>query len=94
LKDTCNICKEEFDLSDLYEYRGAIHCLDCNDKSISKRDAERQEIIEEERHKTDRFRGLPLDDSPIGKANREILKHDIDIANKESKRLTDYEKRN
>ena len=46
MKEQCRICKKYFDLSDLYEYRGAIACNGCFDKSNSLRDIERQEVIE------------------------------------------------
>jgi neutral trehalase len=75
-----------------YEYRGAYSCENCFEKVQENRDFERQQIIEEERHKTDRF-NLDMSDSVIGKANRDILKRDIEIAKKESKRLKDYEGR-
>lgn len=89
----CSICKEYFDDSDLYEYRGAIACSEHFDQLQERRDGERQQIIDEENHKTERFRGLNLSDDAIGKANREILKTDIEIASKESKRIKDYEGR-
>jgi len=91
MKDTCNICNEEFDLSKLYEYRGAIACEKCFDIAKKQTDFERQEIIEESKHKTERFRGLDLTNSKIGKANRKILKADIEIAKKESLRRKKYE---
>lgn len=90
----CTICKKEFRYGTMYEYRGAISCWDCFDKLQVKREAERQGIIAESRHKTDRFKGLDLGDSQIGKANRTILKADIEIAKKEGKRIRDYEGRN
>ena len=82
MKEECSICKKEFDSSDLYEYRGAVACVECFDTAIEQKDFERQEIIEKHKHKTERFRGLDLGDSVIGKANREILKADIEIAKK------------
>lgn len=87
----CPICGKEEEYGQMYEYRGAISCGDCFEKLQEKRDAQRAEIITEERHKTDRFKGLDLSDSTTGKANREILKRDIEIAKKESKRINDYE---
>ena len=87
----CKKCKIELDAGDAYEYRGAISCAEHFDLVKSGRDFERQEIIEEEKNKTECFRGLDLSDSKIGKANREILKARIEIASKESGRLKSYE---
>lgn len=89
----CEICKEDFPVNETYEYRGAFACHEHFDQVCEKRDYERAEIIREESHKTDRFRGLDLSDSVIGKANKEILKSAIEIASKESGRLRAYEKR-
>ena len=92
-KEKCAICKKYFDYSNLYEYRGIIYCEKCHDTAIKQRNAERAEIITENKHKTDRFKGLDLSDSQIGKANRNILKVDIEIAKKESGRIKNYEGR-
>ena len=89
--ETCPICKNVFELEQMYEYRGALACEDCIEEMREKRDAERAEVIAEQNHKTDRFKGLDMSDSQIGKANREILKSDIEIAKKESQRLKNYE---
>lgn len=89
----CSVCKKELNGSEAYEYRGVISCIDCHDEAIKRRDSERAEIIAESKHKTDKFRGLDLGDNVIGKANREILKPDIEIAKKESGRRLNYEKR-
>ena len=88
----CSGCGKKIPDSNCYEYRGVYSCETCHNKVVEQRDFERQQIIEEERHKTDRFKGLDLSDSSIGKANREILKKDIEIAKKESKRINDYER--
>ena len=84
MKDTeqCSVCKKQFILGDLYEYRGSIACEKCFQEAQDKKDFERQEIIEKNKHKTERFRGLDLSNSQIGKANRDILKADIEIASK------------
>ena len=90
----CSKCRKEIDSWDAYEYRGALSCVDCFDSVQASRDAERQEIIREESAKTDKFKGLDLSpDSPIGKANRQILKPAIEIASKESGGLKQYEGR-
>jgi len=89
--ETCPICKNEFELGQMYEYRGSLACEDCIEEMREKRDIERAEVIEEQNFKTDRFKGLDMSESQIGKANRAILKSDIEIAKKESKRLKDYE---
>lgn len=88
----CKVCKKSFPPNELYEYRGIVACNECIDSAREKRDFERQEVIEESRHKTDRFRGLDLGDNAIGRANREILKKDIEIAKKESGRIKEYER--
>lgn len=89
--ETCPICKNDFELGQMYEYRGALACEDCIEEMREKRDIQRAEVIEEQNFKTDRFKGLDMSDSQIGKINREILKSDIEIAKKESQRLKDYE---
>lgn len=91
--ELCSICKEIFPPSDLYEYRGEVACAKDFRAAQEKRDFERQEIIEENKVKTDKFRGLDLGNSQIGKANRNILKADIEIAGKESGRIKSYENR-
>lgn len=91
-KVKCSICKTECAYGGMYEYRGALSCEKCFDELQAKRDAERQQIIEEEKHKTDRFKGLNLSGDIIGKANKEILQSDIEVAKKESKRINDYER--
>lgn len=88
----CIKCKQKIDSSEAYEYRGAISCEKCFDDVCKSRDYERAEIIEENKHKTEKFRGIDLGDTTIGKANRDILKSDIDIAKKESGRLKNYER--
>ena len=87
----CLICKKQLEPNEAYEYRGAISCEEHFDEVQSKRDFERQEILVEEKHKTEKFRGLDLGNSAIGKANRQILKRDIEIAQKESGRIAAYE---
>lgn len=82
MSEKCSVCKKSFDLSELYEYRGHVACSPCFEKAQENADRERAEIIERTKHKTDRFRGLDLGDSQIGRANREILKADIEIARK------------
>lgn len=88
----CSVCKQKFEYGEMYEYRGAISCEGCFDKLQQIRDHERSEIISEENHKTEKFRGLDMSDSRIGKANRQILKSDIEIAKKESSRIQNYER--
>lgn len=89
----CEICKEDFPIDETYEYRGAFACHEHFEQVCQKRDYERAEIIAEEKQRTDKFRGLDLSNSVIGKANKELLKPDIEIVSKESGRLKDYEKR-
>lgn len=90
----CTKCKIELKPCQAYEYRGAIACADCFDDVIEGRDYQRQEIMAEEHAKTECFRGLDLSpDTTLGKANREILKAQIEIAGKESGRLKAYEGR-
>jgi hypothetical protein len=89
----CQICKAELDATEAYEYRGAYSCSDHFDQVIKNRDFQRQQIMEEESNKTKAFKGLDLSDNPIGKANRQILKPQIEIAGKESARLREYEGR-
>lgn len=76
--------------SEAYEYRGAFSCEDHFDELQTRRDIQRAEIIEESKHLTEKFRGLDMGDSSIGRANREILKADIEIASKETGREKEY----
>ncbi len=92
-KGTCSVCKNEFELGEMYEYRGMIACEKCFNKACEQRDAERADIIAENKARTNKFAGLDMSDSSIGKANREILKADIEIAKKENGRLKNYEGR-
>ena len=89
----CYKCKKQLEACETYEYRGLFSCEEHFDEGIETRDFQRQEIIEEERHKTQVFEGLSLGDNPIGRANRQILKPQIEIAAKESGRLKEYEGR-
>jgi hypothetical protein len=82
MKEQCCICKKYFDLSKLYEYRGSVACGKDFDKAQENADSKRAEIVEDTKFRTERFRGLDMGDSVIGKANREILKADIEIAKK------------
>ena len=90
--NVCRKCKKQINEIDSYEYRGAISCGDCFDDVCSDRDYEREQIIKEESKKTDVFRGLDLSDSVVGKANKELLAGKIEVANKESQKLKDYER--
>jgi recombinational DNA repair protein (RecF pathway) len=89
----CPLCGREEEYGQMYEYRGALACCDCIEEARGKRDAERAEIIAEQKHKTDRFKGIDLSDNQIGKANKEILKADIEVAKKEGLRIRQYEGR-
>lgn len=87
----CSVCKQEFEDSELYEYRGALACEPHFDEAIGKRDFERAEVMAENNHKTKPFEGLSLGDNPIGRINRQILKPQIEIARKEGQRTKNYE---
>lgn len=89
----CGACKAELEENETYEYRGAFACAECFDEVIEKRDFQRNEIIAEEAAKTEKFRGLDFGNNQIGKANREMLAPQLEIAAKESVRLKDYEGR-
>lgn len=89
----CPLCGREEEYGQMYEYRGALACCDCIEEAREKRNAERAEIIAEQKHKNDRFKGIDLSDSQIGKANKEILKADIEVAKKEGLRIRKYEGR-
>lgn len=88
----CRVCKKQLDDSEAYEYRGVYSCEEHFDEVCELREFERQEIIKEEKLKTDKFKGLDLSNSQIGKANKELLKRDLEIAKKESNRLKRYER--
>lgn len=89
----CSICKKGLDASETYEYRGAYACEEHFEEAQGKRDFERQEIMTEENHKLKPLEGLSFGDSVIGRANREIMKPQIEIARKESGRMKAYEGR-
>lgn len=90
---TCKKCKAKLKANEAYEYRGAFACGDHFDEVIEMRDFERNQIIREEHNKTKVFEGLDLTDSTIGKANKKLLKPNIEIASRESQRLKNYEGR-
>ena len=87
----CSKCGKVLNTSDAYEYRGVLACEPCFKEVSENRERERLEIIEEENHKTKFAKGLDFSDSVIGRANKEILKPNIEIARKESLRLKRYE---
>jgi recombinational DNA repair protein (RecF pathway) len=89
----CAECKKELDEYDAYEYRGAIACAEHLDSVTASRDSQRNEIIAEEDAKTRKLKGLDFGDNVIGKANKDLLKREIEISGKESGRLRDYEGR-
>jgi recombinational DNA repair protein (RecF pathway) len=89
----CYKCKKELDASDTYEYRGAYSCEEHFEEVQESRDFERQEIMTEENHKLKPLEGLSFGDNVVGRANRKILKPQIEIARKESGRLKVYEGR-
>lgn len=88
----CRKCNAKLRANEVYEYRGAFACEKHFDEVIEMRDFERNQIIKEEHNKTKAFKGLDLTDSTIGKANKALLKPRIEIANKESSRLKNYER--
>lgn len=49
--ETCPICKNDFELGQMYEYRGALACEDCIEEMREKRDFQRAEVIEEQKFK-------------------------------------------
>lgn len=92
MKNECYVCKKDLtDIYDVMEYRGALSCVEHFDECVEKRDFNRKEIIEEERHKT-KWLNKELWNSPLGKANRKALSKQLDIVIKESGRIKDYEK--
>lgn len=89
---TCAYCKQEVAGDDAYEYRGAYSCSEHFDLVIEQRDRQRAEIIAEEDAKLAPLHGLDFGDNPVGRANREIMKRQREIASKESPRLRAYER--
>ena len=91
----CDECKKRIPTSSAAEYRGRIWCEQGHDfdEQVSKRDWERAEVIQENRHQTRPLEGLSFGDNPIGRANREILKGAIEVAKKETYRTRRYEGR-
>ena len=89
----CSVCKKELDADEAYEYRGAISCEKHHGRMIENRDYERSEIMVEENHKLKPLEGLSFGDSVVGRANREIMKPQLEITRKESGRIRAYEGR-
>jgi len=92
-KYKCSVCKNMFPSYDTYEYRGAYACGEHFEEAEKNRDFERQEIMVEENHKLKPLQGLSFGDNVVGRANREIMKPQIEIARKESGRIKTYENR-
>jgi hypothetical protein len=89
----CSKCKKVLDEIDAYEYRGAYSCEEHFDEVIELRDYQRSEIINEESRKLAPLKDMDIDpQNPIGRANREILNRQIEIAAKESGRIKQYER--
>ena len=87
----CAVCKEWFSGRDTYEHRGQYSCSEHLDEMRERREFERQEVVADNKIKTEVFRGLDLDPSnAIGKANQELLKGRIEIASKEGPRERNY----
>ena len=87
----CRYCKKELKENDTYEYRGVYSCAQHFDLVSLERNRERQDIIDEENSKTECFHGLDLSsDTIIGRTNRKILKSQLELASKESKKLNTY----
>ncbi|MEL7628733.1 hypothetical protein AAGW04_06975 [Pectobacterium aroidearum] len=81
----CCLCKKEVEEDQAYEYRGFLSCDECFDKVVEKVDIRRSEIIARSEAVTRPLKGLDISpDSVIGRANRELLKGQIEIASKES----------
>ncbi len=90
-KQPCPQCWKLFCEWDMYEYRWLKACEQCIDEVEKARNFERQEIIEEETHKTNFAKWLEFSNTTIWKANKQLLKSNIEIAKKESYRLKKYE---
>lgn len=92
--DNCSVCGKERPVGEFYEYRGAIACEKCFEECKENREKDRQEVIEINRHKTECFKGIDTsNNTTLGKANRELLKKQIDIAKKEDGITKRYEGR-
>lgn len=89
----CSKCKKWLPENKTYEYRGVYSCSDCKDEVEKSRDFERQEVIADERSRTEPLRWFDVSDSTLWKINRKILKSQIEIAWKEWGRLKAYEKK-
>lgn len=90
----CAECGKKIPTSIASEYRGRIFCESHNfEEQANKREFERAEVIEENEHQTAPLKGLSFGDSPIGRANRKILKGAIEVAKKETARTRRYEGR-
>ncbi len=89
----CHLCKKSLEPDEAYEYRGAVACAEHFDEVSANRQVERAAIIQEERGKTEAFLGLDMSsDTAVGRANRDLLKRQVEIASKESPRLKKYER--
>jgi hypothetical protein len=89
----CSVCKKILSGWETYVYRGMFSCEEHFDEMVDKRDYQRSEIIKEESAKTEPLRGLDFGDNVVGRANRELLKGELEVCSKESGRLREYEGR-
>ncbi len=93
--NTCAECGARIPDSHASEYRGRVWCEGKHgfEEQVAKRDWERSEVMTEENHKLAPLKDLSFGDSVVGRANREILKPQLEIARKESYRMKSYEGR-
>ena len=90
----CFKCQKPLEENEAYEYRGAVACGAHFDEVTRSRDLERSEIMAEENSKLNALKGMDLDPrSAIGRANREILKPQMELAKKGNARIKKYEGR-
>lgn len=87
----CSVCRKSLEASETYEYRGAYACEEHFEEAQGKRDWERAEVMQEEQHKMKLLEGLSFGDSVVGRANRQIMRPQLEIARKESGRMSAYE---
>lgn len=56
--ETCSICKIDFELGQMYEYRGALACGECIEEMREKETFKEQKLLENKNLKRTDLKGL------------------------------------
>ena len=89
----CCRCKAGLDGYSAYEYRGFVSCEEHFNEVIALVDAKRSDLIGREQSRLAPLKGMDIHpDSPVGQANRSILRASIEIASTEHPIEAEYRK--